>query len=108
MVVEAASAAISVLLFDRFSFKSNAACVGFEIGLAASEVLSTFSNPKFVLAPKTVVAPVPPLVIGSIPEIFSGVTLPSDKSAVTKVPSRIFADVIELSATPALALCIST
>ena len=47
----------------EFNFKSNAVCVAVETGLFASLVLSTLPNPKFVLAPAAVVAPVPPLAM---------------------------------------------
>ena len=99
---------VVVDLLATSSFKFKAVCVAVDTGLFASEVLSTLPKPKLVRAPASVVDPVPPLVIGRKPVIFAGVTLPSAKSAVTKVPSKILAEVIELSATPALALCIST
>ena len=60
-------------LLAVFSFKFNPACVAVEIGLFKSEVLSTLFKPKFVLAPATVFAPVPPLVIATIPVTFSAV-----------------------------------
>ena len=60
----------SVDLLAVFSFKLSAACVAILIGLFKSDVLLTFSNPKFVLAPITVVALVPPFAIGTIPVTF--------------------------------------
>ena len=48
--VELASAIRSVLLLVRFSFKSKAAWVAIEMGLFASEVLSTFPKPTIVLS----------------------------------------------------------
>ena len=41
------------------------------MGLFASEVLSTFPKPKYTLATAAVVAPVPPLVRGTTPDILS-------------------------------------
>ena len=41
------------------------------MGLFKSLVLSTFSSPKFVFAPITVVALVPPCAIGTIPVTFA-------------------------------------
>ena len=50
-----------------FAFKSSAACIAAEIGLTASGVLSTLSTPKLTRASSSVVAPVPPPVIESVP-----------------------------------------
>ena len=52
---------------------SKAVWVAVEIGLFASLVLSTLLRPKFVLAPETEEAPVPPLAIATIPDTFSAV-----------------------------------
>lgn len=59
----------------KFAFKFKAACVNVDTGLAISEVLFKFSNPKFVKAFNTFAAPVPPLVIGTIPLTFVAVPL---------------------------------
>ena len=70
-VFEVPSAATLVDLLAKSSFKFNAAWVAILIGLLISRVLSTFSNPKLVLAPRTVVALVPPCNIGTTPVTFS-------------------------------------
>ena len=67
------------------AFKSNAACVNVEIGLAKSDVFSTFANPKLVLALVAFTAPVPPFAIATIPVIFVAVPLnvPANNVEVT-------------------------
>ena len=50
----------SVLLLTAFSFRLSADCPAILTGLSRSFVLSTFSKPKFVFAPTTVTAFVPP------------------------------------------------
>ena len=68
---EVPSVVTLVDLLTKSSFKFNAAWVAILIGLLISRVLSTFSNPKLVFAPTTVVAPVPPCNIGTTPVTFS-------------------------------------
>ena len=58
----------------KFAFKFNAVCCAALTGLLASLVLSTLDNPKFDLALEARFAPVPPLVIATIP--FTFVALP--------------------------------
>ena len=70
-VFETSANVTSVDLFTAFSFKLSALCVAVLIGLAKSEVLSTKSKPKLVLAPTTVDALVPPFSIGTIPVTFT-------------------------------------
>ena len=67
LVSELAAKVPSVLLFAVFSFEFSAVCVAILMGLFISLVLSTFSSPRLVFAPITVVAFVPPLAIGTIP-----------------------------------------
>ena len=83
-------------LLAEFSFKSKAACVNVLIGLFKSVVLSTLLSAKFVFAVVTVLAPVPPFVIGTMP-----VNLPADKLT-------IFESVMEPSAIETAATAAST
>ena len=73
-----------LLLFDRFSLRFKAVCVAVLIGLSISLVLSTFCNPKLVLAPKTVVALVPPFSIGTTPVTFSALFAANAKGTELK------------------------
>ena len=59
---------------NKFAFKFNAVCCAELTGLFASLVLSKLDNPKFDLALEAEFAPVPPLVIATIP--FTLVALP--------------------------------
>jgi len=60
-----------LLLLTKSSLPFNAAWVAVLTGLSKSLVLSTLCNPKLVLAPKTVMALVPPFSIGTTPVTFS-------------------------------------
>ena len=80
---DAPSTVTSVLLFAKSSFKFNADCVAILMGLFMSLVLSTFSNPKLVLAPTTVVALVPPFSIGTTPVTFSAFFAANAKGTVS-------------------------
>ena len=71
LISEFPSAVTLVLLFIVSSFKFNANFEAVLIGLFKSVVLSTFSSPKLVLAPRTVTAFVPPFSIGTTPVTFS-------------------------------------
>ena len=55
------------------TFNPNAVCVADEMGLFASEVLSTLFKPRLTFAPAAVAAPVPPLAIATTPVTFSAV-----------------------------------
>ena len=98
-------------------FKSNAACVNVEIGLAKSVVLLTLFNSKLALAFKAFVAPVPPFAKATIPLTFVAVPLkvPTKDDAVILVavilvaltaPEKVFA-VITLPAKFPLAFLIT-
>ena len=54
------------------------------MGLFKSLVLSTFSSPKFVFAPITVVALVPPCSIGTIPVTFAAFVAEKAKGTLEK------------------------
>ena len=79
----------SVLLFTKFSLRSKAAWVAILIGLLRSLVLSTFSKPKLVFAPVTVVAFVPPFSIGTTPVTFSALFDANAKGTVSNFWSLI-------------------
>ena len=81
-------------LLDVFSFTSSAACVNVLMGLFKSVVLSTLLSAKLVFAAVTVLAPVPPFVIGTMP-----VNLPADK--LTIFESVMEPSAIEIAATAA-------
>ena len=92
----------------EFNFKSNAVCVAVETGLFASLVLSTLSNPKFVLAAAVVVAPVPPLAMAievplQVPLVIVPTVVKLDKDVnVVFVVAVIFPAVIAVVAVVAL------
>lgn len=67
------------------AFKSKAACVNVDMGLAKSDVLFTLPNPKFERALVALTAPVPPFEIATIPLTFVAVPLnvPANNVEVT-------------------------
>ena len=80
---EAPSVVTSILLLAKSSLRSRAAWVAILIGLFISLVLSTFSKPKLVFAPKTVIAFVPPFSIGTTPVTFSALFAAKAKGTVS-------------------------
>ena len=78
---------------NKLAFRFKAASCAVLTGLFTSLVLSTFPNPKLVLASVIFVAFVPPFIIGNRPVIFAAVpvTLPIKLVAViapaAKLPS---------------------
>ena len=94
---ESASLTKSLDLFDRTSFLSNSVWAAIEIGLFASDVLSTKLIPKFSRAPSFVEAPVPPFV-----KLTSPVNLADDTDLIlasVTFSSKIFAVVIAFAFT---------
>ena len=99
---------VTVDLFAKFSLVSKAVWVAVEIGLFKSVVLSTLDKPKLALAPISVIAPVPPLVIGTVPDKYVVVsTVPSAFKNCAAVPPDFinpFAVITPLVLTDVIAL----
>ena len=87
----------SVLMYEVAIFKPRAVCVALETGLLASLVLSTLFKPKLVFAPTAVVAPVPPLVMATVPLTLSAFPAMSPETLPPLTPA-IFASVTAASA----------
>ena len=83
-------------LLAVFSFKSSAAPVSVLIGLFTSEVLSTLLSAKLVFAAATVLAPVPPFAMATVPVNLLALRL------------MILASVIDASAIAVVAIAAST